>query len=91
MLYVAVPSLMVAASVLLPHGINRIAQIVIALLFAVTIIGAAVGERAYYLVASGIELALLAGIVAVAVRWSGGTAKGARAAGVSIAGRSVGA
>ena len=44
-------------------------QIVVAAVFALTIIGAAVGERSYYLVASGIELALLAGVIAVAVRW----------------------
>ncbi len=69
-LYVAVPSLMVAASVLIPRGVNRLMQIVVAAVFALTIIGAAaVGEWSYYLVASGIELALLAGVIAVAVRW----------------------
>ncbi|MBD3757243.1 MAG: hypothetical protein IE924_03980 [Microbacterium sp.] len=68
-LYVAVPSLMVAASALIPRRVNRLMQIVVAAVFALTIIGAAIGEWSYYLVASGIELALLAGVIAVAVRW----------------------
>ncbi|PVE63710.1 hypothetical protein DC432_13940 [Microbacterium testaceum] len=60
---------MIAASVLIPRTVNRLMQIVVAAVFALTIIGAAIGEWSYYLVASGIELALLAGVIAVAVRW----------------------
>lgn len=68
-LYVAIPALMIAGSALLPRRINRVAQIVVASAFALTIVGASIGERTYYLVASGIELALLAGIVIIATRW----------------------
>lgn len=68
-LYVGIPSLMVTASVLMPRRVNRVAQIVVAALFALTIVGAAVGERPYYVVASITELLLLAGVVLTAVRW----------------------
>lgn len=68
-LYVGIPSLMVTASVLMPRRVNRLVQIVVAALFALTIVGAAVGERPYYVVASIIELLLLAGVVLTAVRW----------------------
>ena len=73
LLYVTVPTLMITLSVVAPRRINRVAQCVVAPLFGVTIIGAAVGEWAYYVVASGIELVLLAAIVTVAARWHVGT------------------
>lgn len=44
--YVTIPSLMVALSVLLPHRANRTTNLVVAPLFTVTIIGAAIGEWA---------------------------------------------
>ncbi len=68
--YITVPTLMIALSVLLPYKANRISNIVIAVLFAVTIVGAAIGEWGYYLFASAVELGLLAAIVTLAFRWN---------------------
>lgn len=69
-LYVVVASLMVAGSLLLRYRANRIANLVLPAVYAVTIIGAMVGETwVYYLLGSVVELVLLAVIAAVALRW----------------------
>lgn len=43
-IYVTVLTLMIVLSILLPHRANRIVNLVVAFIFAVTIVGAAVGE-----------------------------------------------
>ncbi len=68
-MYVALPTLMIAASVLLPRRAVRALTFVIAPLFAVTIVGAALGEMGYYVLGSALELILLAVIMVIAVRW----------------------
>ena len=69
-LYILVPSLMVAGSLLLPYRFNRLANLALAGIYASTIVGAMIGETwAYYLVGSGVELVLLGAIVRVALRW----------------------
>ena len=69
-LYILIPSLMVAGSLLLPYRVNRLANLALAGIYALTIIGSMVGETwAYYLIGSGVELMLLAAIVRVALRW----------------------
>ncbi len=68
-LYVALPTLMIAASVLLPRRVIRPLTFVIAPLFAVTIIGGAVGEMGYYVLGSALELVLLAVVMVIALRW----------------------
>ncbi|WP_396667658.1 DUF6326 family protein [Microbacterium sp. R86528] len=68
-LYVTVPTLMIVASVFLPWRANRLLNVIVAALFAITIVGAAIGEWGYYLVASGVEVGLLATIVVLATRW----------------------
>lgn len=69
-LYILVPSLMVAGSLLLPYRLNRIANLALPAVYALTIVGSMVGETwAYYLIGSAIELALLTAIAAVALRW----------------------
>lgn len=68
--YILLPSLMVAGSLLLPRRINRPANIALAAIYALTILGAMVGETwVYYLIGSGVELVLLASIARVALRW----------------------
>ena len=67
--YVAVPTLMIALSVLLPRRVVRPLTLVIAPLFAVTIVGGAVGEMGYYVLGSAIELVLLAVVMVISVRW----------------------
>ncbi|MEV8268494.1 DUF6326 family protein [Microbacterium sp. NPDC076911] len=68
-LYVMIPTLMIAASIFLPWRANRLLNIIVAALFAITIVGAAIGEWGYYLVASGVELGLLAVVIVLAARW----------------------
>ena len=67
--YVAVPTLMIALSVLLPRRVVRPLTLVIAPLFALTIVGGAVGEMGYYVLGSAIELVLLAVVMVISVRW----------------------
>jgi len=68
--YILVPSLMVVGCLVLPYRVNRIANLVLAVLYAVTIVVSMLGETwLYYLIGSVVEVALLAMIVLVAVRW----------------------
>jgi len=69
LIYVAIPSLMIALSVLLPRRMNRVLNIVLAVVLAFTIVGSAIGEWGYFILGSAIELALLAAIVVLAARW----------------------
>ncbi len=69
-LYILVPSLMIAGSLLLPRRINRPAQLALSGIYAVTIVASMVGESwAYYLIGSVVELVLLAAIAYAALRW----------------------
>ena len=67
--YVVIPSLMVFAALVMRPAINRIANIVLGILYALTIVAGAIGEWSYYIVGSAIELALLAGVVYYASTW----------------------
>jgi Family of unknown function (DUF6326) len=67
--YVVIPSLMVFATLVLPTRINRIANIALGIVYAVTIIASAVGEWSYYILGSSIEVALLATVVYYAWTW----------------------
>jgi hypothetical protein len=68
-IYVVLPSLMIFLSLVLPVRITRIANIVMAVVYAITIVGGAVGEWNYYVLGSLIEAALLAGVVYYAWTW----------------------
>jgi len=67
--YVALPSLMVVGSLLLPARVSRLANITLSIIYALTIIAGAIGEWNYYVLGSIIEVALLAGIVFYAWTW----------------------
>lgn len=68
--YILVPVLMITLSVVLRARVNRVVTIVVALVYALTIIGSCIGETwGYYLVGSAVEVVLLLAIVATAVRW----------------------
>jgi hypothetical protein len=70
LIYILVPALMVVLSLVLEPRVNRIANIVVSLLYVVTIIGAAIGETwAYYFIGSLIEVVLLVAIARTAWRW----------------------
>ena len=68
-LYIAIPSLMVFGALVLRPRINRIVNIVLSVLYALTIIAGAVGEWIYYVLGSAIEVALLAAIFHYARTW----------------------
>lgn len=67
--YVVIPSLMVFATLVLRPGVNRIANIALSIMYALTIIAGAVGEWSYYILGSAVEVALLAAIVYYAWTW----------------------
>jgi hypothetical protein len=68
-IYVLVPSLMLFLSLVLPVRVTRTVNIVVAVLYAVTIAGGAVGEWNYYILGSLAEGALLVGVVYYAWTW----------------------
>jgi Family of unknown function (DUF6326) len=75
-IYVAIPSLMILGSMILPARINRIANIALAVLYALTIIAGAFGEWRYYQFGSALEVILLAAICKYAWKWPQRAMKG---------------
>ena len=67
--YVVVPSLMVFVALILRPRVDRIANIALAIVYALTIIASAIGEWSYYILGSAIEVALLAAILYYAWTW----------------------
>ena len=67
--YVAIPSLMLFLSLVLPVRVARMANIVLAAVYIPTIVGGAIGEWAYFILGSAIEIGLLVGIVYYAWTW----------------------
>lgn len=68
-IYILIPSLMVFGALVLRPRIARVANISVAAVYALTIVGAAVGEWGYYVLGSVAEVALLAGIVYYSLTW----------------------
>ncbi len=69
-LYIVIPSLMVVVSLIAPARINRRVNLVVSIVYIVTVIGAAVGESwVYYLIGSAVEVVLLAAIARIAWTW----------------------
>ena len=68
--YVAIPALMVFGTLVLRPRISRIANIALSIVYALSIIAAAIGDRnSYYLLGSALEVALLAAIAYYAWTW----------------------
>jgi hypothetical protein len=67
--YVAIPALMVFLSLILRPGVNRIANIALGVIYALTIIAGAIGEWSYYVLGSAVEVMSLAAIVYYAWTW----------------------
>ena len=67
--YIAIPSLMVFLVLVLRPKVNRITNIVVAAVYALTIVGGAIGEWGYYVFGSALEVGLLAAIVFYAWTW----------------------
>lgn len=67
--YVAVPTLMIFATLALRPMASRYINIAVSSLYAVTIVIAAIGEWNYYLLGSALEVLMLAAIVYYAWTW----------------------
>ncbi|MFC8503200.1 DUF6326 family protein [Pedococcus sp. NPDC057267] len=67
--YVAVPSLMLLLSLVMPARVTRAVNMAVAGIYAVTIAASAVGEWAYFVVGSVLEFALLVAIAYQAWTW----------------------
>jgi hypothetical protein len=67
--YVVIPSLMVFFALVMRPRVNRIANIALSIMYALTIIAGAIGEWNYYILGSAIEVALLAAVVYYAWTW----------------------
>lgn len=70
--YVLVPSLMVFLTLVLRPRVSRLANIALAVAYALTIVAGAVGEWSYYVLGSAVEVALLAALVYFAWAWPRG-------------------
>ena len=68
-IYILIPSLMVAGAIFLRPRLNRVLNIVLPVIYGLTIVAGAVGEWGYYILGSAVELILLAGIVYLAWTW----------------------
>ena len=70
LIYILVPTLMVVLTLLLRPRVNRISNIVVSVVYAITIIASCIGETwAYYFLGSAIEVMLLAAIARTAWKW----------------------
>jgi hypothetical protein len=68
--YILIPTLMVVLSLVLRPRVNRIVNIVVALVYAVSIIALCIGETwVYYFLGSAVEVVLLVAIVRTAWTW----------------------
>jgi Family of unknown function (DUF6326) len=67
--YVVIPSLMVFCALVLRPRVDRIANIALGIVYALTVIAGAIGEWNYYVLGSAVEVALLAAVVYYAWTW----------------------
>jgi len=65
-LYIVVPALMIYLALVMRPQLNRVVNIVVAAVYAVTVAGSAVGEWGYYILGSALEVVLLALVVRTA-------------------------
>lgn len=68
-IYILIPSLMVFLTLVLRPRVARAANLVLSVVYALTIVAGAIGEWGYYVVGSLIEVALLAAIATYAWNW----------------------
>lgn len=68
-IYVVIPSLMIYLSLVMPRRLNRIVSISLAAIYAITIIGGAIGEWNYYVLGSAVEFVLLALVIRHSWTW----------------------
>jgi hypothetical protein len=69
-IYIVIPSLMVVVSLLAPATINRTVNIVVSLVYSLSVVASMVGESwAYFIIGSVVEVVLLLTIARVAWTW----------------------
>jgi hypothetical protein len=69
-LYILAPSLMVTFSLMAPARINRPINLIVSVVYAMSVVAAAIGETwVYYIIGSVIEVLLLLTIAAIAWFW----------------------
>lgn len=69
-LYVVVPSLMIVVSLAAPARVNRLANVVVSLLYVATIVATLIGETwIYYFLGSVVEIVLLLTVARIAWTW----------------------
>ena len=66
---IEIPTLRVFGALVLRPRVNRIANIALGIVYALTIVAGAVGEWNYYIVGSAIEIAALGAVVYYALTW----------------------
>jgi hypothetical protein len=71
--YILIPSLMVFLALVLRSQVNRIANIALSVVYALTIIVASIGEWSYWILGSAVEVGLLGAIVYYAWTWPKGS------------------
>lgn len=69
--YVLLPSLMIPCALVLRPRVSRIANIALSVGYAVSVVVSAIGEWSYYVLASAVEVGLLAAIAWSAWTWPG--------------------
>ena len=68
--YILIPSLMVIVSLLAPAAINRTTNIVVSLIYLVSVVGSVIGETwVYFILGSVIEALLLLAVARAAWTW----------------------
>jgi len=68
--YVLVPCLMIVVSLLTPARLNRVTNIIVSLVYLVSIVATVIGESwIYYILGSAVEIVILATITYVAWTW----------------------
>jgi len=67
--YVVIPALMVVGALVLRPRVNRVVNIALSVVYALTIVGGAIGEWSYYVLGSAVEVALLAAVAYYAWTW----------------------
>ncbi len=77
-LYVIIPSLMVYVTLVMRPRVNRIANLVVASAYSLTVAGSAVGEWSYFVLGSVVEVILLLLVIHHAWTWprAGGDRQG---------------
>lgn len=68
-IYIVIPSLMIFGALVVAPRVNRILNISLSIVYALTIIAGAIGEWNYYILGSVIEIGLLVAIVYYAWTW----------------------